>query len=954
MKAKGITWAKGLSGCMAVLFSLSAGTARWPMPVSAAGTEPAAEIQTSLNDSAEDSSYYSYMRLYETEPCPVVQVLLPADEALLDGQPVSAPEAQIEQAGTLEWTINVPETGRYRIAVQYRYTELTGLNNVEYGLRINGEYPFEDAASLTLRRIWENGDGITQDTLGNDLKPLQEQTDRTVWTDLADEKGVVSEYSFYLQAGETRLSFEWAGGGIAVCQAKLYNPEIVAYTEYNGSHPSDSNVVYYKAFQAEANLYTNDSSLVPSADRTGPATVPSHPTQLRLNVLSSSSYKMPGQTVTWEVEVPETGVYALGIRYQQADQQGLIVSRRVLIDGEVPFEELSDVAFAYTDVWKYRELGEGETPYEIYLTQGKHTLTLQVVPGEMGVQMQRLENVVYALNEAYRKIIMITSTTPDVYRDYSLEVEIPELLPTFAEQITEMQDIQKSIEAITGQKGGQTSCLSQTVYQLQSFIEKPYNIATRLDAYKSNVTALSSLMNLLRQQPLSIDYVTLRGMGSEPVETEASFFEKLSFEIQKFIGSFFSDYETVGSASQTQTTESIRVWYSGGRENAEILKQLFDMEFTSKYGIGVNLQLVQIPLSQAILAGREPDVVLNVSRSDIVNFAARGVMQPLDELDGFDELTGRFLDNAFVPYSFGGHVYGIPVTLSFHMMFCRTDILSELGLSYPETWDEFYALIPKLQRANLAIGVPVATKTYSTSLGTDDIFATLLLQNGGQIYNEEGSRVTLDDSVAIDTFRQWTDLYTQYKFDKEFDFYNRFRTGEMPLGIAGYQTYNMLEATAPELQGLWEMVPIPGTRREDGTIDRTELGSGSGTIVTKESKHKDAAWEFVKWWTDTEAQAAYGRNTEQLLGTASRYNPACVEAIYRLPWTDEEKAALQEQMDSVTEVQEVVGGYYTARGINNAFRSVVLNGQNYREALMEQTLKINQELIRKRKELDLE
>lgn len=49
----------------------------------------------------------------------------------------------------------------------------------------------------------------------------------------------------------------------------------------------------------------------------------------------------------------------------------------------------------------------------------------------------------------------------------------------------------------------------------------------------------------------------------------------------------------------------------------------------------------------------------------------------------------------------------------------------------------------------------------------------------------------------------WTRFYTDYSFPLTYDFYNRFRTGEMPLGLAPYSMYNTLSALAPELDGLW-------------------------------------------------------------------------------------------------------------------------------------------------------
>ena len=122
--------------------------------------------------------------------------------------------------------------------------------------------------------------------------------------------------------------------------------------------------------------------------------------------------------------------------------------------------------------------------------------------------------------------------------------------------------------------------------------------------------------------------------------------------------------------------------------------------------------------------------------------------------------------------------------------------------------------------------------------------------------------------------------------------------------------------------------------------------------MLSDTANPEASWKFIQWWTSAEAQANYGLSLEMLMGTASRYAPANVAAMEYLPWTDSELSILKEQMSYIKEIPEVVGGYYTTRGIDNAFRNVRFNEENYRESLMEQIQKINDELARKKKEID--
>jgi hypothetical protein len=100
-------------------------------------------------------------------------------------------------------------------------------------------------------------------------------------------------------------------------------------------------------------------------------------------------------------------------------------------------------------------------------------------------------------------------------------------------------------------------------------------------------------------------------------------------------------------------------------------------------------------------------------------------------------------------------------------------------------------------------------------------------------------------------------------------------------------------------------------------------------------------------------QAGYSRQLESILGSAARYPTANLEAMGELNWTSHDLEALQSQMAFVKGVPEVPGGYYTTWHVENAFRAVVLSGEDPREALLDYVRVINDEIDAKREELGL-
>ena len=256
-------------------------------------------------------------------------------------------------------------------------------------------------------------------------------------------------------------------------------------------------------------------------------------------------------------------------------------------------------------------------------------------------------------------------------------------------------------------------------------------------------------------------------------------------------------------------------------------------------------------------------------------------------------------------------------------------------------------VLPLIQKSYLMFGVATTLNNY----------ATMLYQAGGSLYSENGMTTALDSVEGIDTFERFTELYTAYKQPIAFDFANRFRTGEMPIGIADFTTYNQLSVFAPEIKGMWDMTVVPGTYRTDENgetvLDHSVAGTVTGGVIMKQSEEKEAAWEFLKWWTQADTQSRYASELESVMGSAARYPTANVEAMKTIAWDRSTQEALTEQWQYVKAIPEVPGGYFTSRYFDFAFRDVVLDGKDVRETMVSSAREINNEIRNKRQEFKL-
>ena len=287
-------------------------------------------------------------------------------------------------------------------------------------------------------------------------------------------------------------------------------------------------------------------------------------------------------------------------------------------------------------------------------------------------------------------------------------------------------------------------------------------------------------------------------------------------------------------------------------------------------------------------------------------------------------------------------------------------MLAEVGIANPPaTWDELIDILPALQRNYMQPGLILPGNVNGTAVSPatepGHTFALLMLQSGTNYYNDDQTATNFDGQAAVDAFATWTDFYNVYKFDQTYDAFTRFRTGEAPIVIQNYCTfYNQLNTAAPEIKGLWDFAPVPGTVQEDGTISNAANSSGAGAIILKDCKNVDAAWTFIKWFTETDTMVEYSQNVEGVMGPLGRVECANIEALQKLNWSKSDLEKIMDQMNQLEEIPIIPSSYVVTRSIMNAFRAVVNDKDNPRETLRLYNIDINNEITRKRQNLGLD
>ena len=931
----------------------------FPVMAAPADTNTTGPIATGTSSNDDKYTYDEYVADNPKGSAPAEHVIKGVDAAAKD-ETVTIQEDGLlfsNQNSKATWNVTVPAAGWYAVAFTYKGVE-GGSSDMELGLQIDGNYPFYEAERFILPRKWVNDGAIRQDSQGNQFAPEQKEDYAVQKKPLRDVEGFVSEdLCVYLTAGAHTVTLHSFGEALVLYKIHLDVPQVLLSLKDQMAAWNKEGIKNYTGIkqvivEGEDSIYKTDRSVIGQSDNSNPAVQPSNAFIRKVNYIGGANWSMTDEAITWQVEAPETGIYKVGFHFRQNYLVNAACYRSLKVNNEYQYAEQMALGFDYGNGWQFSDtLIGGEQAVLVKLNKGINDITLTVTLGEMDAFSAKMNDVTNRLAEMYRDIIAIIGETPDLNRDYDLFTRVP----TLEADMTQMyKDIEAMIEERRDEDGDIddiAALLQKMNVVLDKMLEKQY----QAQAYKTNFydcySSLAAQLQEMKNMALDLDCMVFAAPEAEEyVRGESGFFESMWFDIQRFYASFVMDYNTAAGVAG-ENAVPLTIWVNWSRDQTLVLNSLINGDFSQKNPkISVTVRMTNASLLQGIMSNNAPDCSLSDSRTTPVNLAMRGALKNLKEFDDYDEVSTWFVKNADAPYRYNGGVYGLPSTQQFYMMFYRTDIFEDYGLvdengkaKPPKTWDEFVEYASILMLNNMEVGLPYTELTdigqVNGGVASLNIFPTLLMQhtdkdgNPLSLYNKDRTGTSFAEVETMQVFEEWTDYYTKYNLPKTYNFFNRFRIGLVPMAIQPYGQYSALSAAAPEIKGRWAMAEIPGIMQEDGTILNTQAGFGSACMILAQSEHPDEAWELLKWWMSEDTQYRYALDIESILGVAGRYSSANVAATTKLDWGKNASAILRNQWDKVVEIEEIPGGYYVSRAIDQAFWNVLTMNENPKDMM---------------------
>lgn len=588
----------------------------------------------------------------------------------------------------------------------------------------------------------------------------------------------------------------------------------------------------------------------------------------------------------------------------------------------------------------------------IYLEKGVHTVSFTIAADPLCKVLEGIDEIMSGVNSLNLQITKVAGTNKDKYRDLDIESYIPDAVTRLNEYADKLDSLCESMLVYTpGVKEiGAFSSAQIASEQLRSLASEPDQLAYRVSELTTSTNSvnqfLANLIDNLNKNELAIDRIYIYQKDAK-LPGNAGIVKSVASSVKRFVTSFASQAYSTSNTNE----EHLQVWVNRSRQYLEIMQKMIDEDFTPKTGIEVDLALMpdQNKLILANASGDAPDIATGINYAVPFELGIRGALKDLTEFDDFADVAERFEEGLLIPSTIDDGIYSLPETMNFWVLYVRTDIFDQLGLEIPDTIQDVKNLLPSLQMRGMNFYYPTAGMLSMRNFhGT----TPLILQNGGSLYQETAGDSNLTSEESVKGFKELTELFTIYNLPKDIpNFYQHFRNGSLPIGIADYAVYNMLLNAAPEIANSWTISPVPGVEDENGNVSRYISGGAESTVMFESGDEREAqAWEFMKWWSSTEVQAEFGQTLQITYGSTYMWNTANKEAFGLLPWKTIDKNTILEQAEWIYESPRLPGSYMVEREISNAYNSIVVDGKNLRRTLDNATKRINRETERKLEE----
>ena len=935
------------------------------------GFDPWKIEESKHNEIVKETTYFDVQEKYLKSAHAKDELIFKATDSLLnieDKASKSLSKVKVDDAVKIparsiaSFEIDVPDSGAWHIALVYRVLS-ANIVDLKIDIKINDEKPFFEADDISLPSVWKvKEDGKKIDSYNNQIYPASEHI-------VQESMRILNHDMFYLNtpllfnfnSGKNLLSISNNELEYELIEIKLLPKEsLPTYDEYLNNKESENageaKLVDAKLISIEAEKYTSKNRVHIRGERTRDYNFhPYSSEETLINIISPNMWQNPGDSLSYKFYVDTEGYYRIGLRYQQDSKRDMSVYKNICLDGETPFEELNFYPFTFTRSEIKNEFLKNENgEFLFYLSKGEHELKITSTASGFFEPYELLSRVISEMNQISLDIKTITGNRVDKNREWKIEQYIPELRDRLDKIANAINVVYKNLLGLSRQdRSTSWNNLQIIEQQIRLYLNGKDGLdrlVNNLDGFSmtdgSLAQQLSSIIDDMLLQPLTIDQIYIAGESLYGLPKKIGFFEGIMLKIKNF----FNSFKTQSTETLTLEDDALNIWVNRPITHIDVLREMINQYYPNK-NIKINLSAMpdENRLLLAIIGGTAPDGVLGLSTGKPYDFALRSAAYDLRHFNDFKTSVEDFTADMFLPFAYNEGIYAMPETTTFSVFYYRTDILQKLGLEVPRTWDDIIDLVPALDRNGMNVQTLIsANDAYKPFSAT----VPMIQQFEGEVYNSDGKSVSFNHPKTLEAFELLTDLYVKYNLPHRIvNFYNNFKSGVTPIGVSDLNTYTLLKYAAPEIRGQWAIAPSIGVEDSEGNIINTQPVVTSACMITEQSEKKEEMWELMKWWMSSETQLRYGNELQMRFGKEYFWSSANLETISNAPYfEEEEKKIIYDHIFNAREIPRHPAYFQVERELSDAWNRVVFDGITVREALDKAALSSNRVMLSKLQE----
>lgn len=289
-------------------------------------------------------------------------------------------------------------------------------------------------------------------------------------------------------------------------------------------------------------------------------------------------------------------------------------------------------------------------------------------------------------------------------------------------------------------------------------------------------------------------------------------------------------FSTWDSAKDLEKQQQLVDKFNASQDEIEVVLESYGNDYDTK-------------ITASMGSGDAPDVMY------MWNYPVySGKLEPIDsyiekEGEGYKD---NFYETLWPYHSKDGTTFGLPVGFVTSSLYYNKDIFDKAGLEYPTsdwTWNdviEASEIITEKVDGVKGFGFPIKTLPYT--------YEMYLWSNGTAYVDKDGNfDGNLNSKEAIEVF----DMFQKMNTDGIAAALEKGVTEDMLGGKVAMSVNGTWPITNYNEAGLnYGIVEIPSF---EGKHDSVSVLNTAGVAMSKDSKNKEAAWEFMKFWTGEEA-----------------------------------------------------------------------------------------------------